>query len=107
MSLFRNQSINIKSYPLVLTDGKYTKGTAATRTIKGNLQPFQPDKMLIEQYSGRIEKFCVLRTNDLVAINEFIISGTDEYRIIELKNFTNQGLVKKAAFRAIGALEND
>ena len=107
MSLFGNQSINIKNYPLVLTDGKYSKGTATTRTIKGNFQPFQPDKMLIEQYAGRVEKFCVLRTNESVSINEYIISGNDEYRIIELKNFTNQGLVKKAAFRAIGALEND
>ncbi|HQM83879.1 MAG TPA: hypothetical protein PLD55_04265 [bacterium] len=104
MTLFGIHSITVKNTPVTLVNGKYTAGTTVTRTIRGNIQPYQPDENLLQEFGDRVQKFCAVVTSESILIDEVVVFNSDNYRVIRVKNMSNQGLVKNGNIQAIGAV---
>jgi hypothetical protein len=104
MTLFGIHEITVKNTPITLTDGKYAPGTTTTRTIKGNIQPYQPDENLLQEFGDRVQKFCAVVTNESILMDEVVVFNSENYRVVKVKNMSNQGLVKNGNIQAIGAV---
>ena len=102
--LFKIHNITIKTITKTLEDGKYNNGSVVSRTIKGNIQDFELDELLLEEFGGKVKKACLVVSPDLVEVDEFVVFNSEDYRIMKVANYSNQPVVKKGSFQAVGVV---